>query len=158
MGEAAGVSLTVKVNDRVTPRLAELGRRLRHFDPALDEIGSSLVTSTQMRFEPQEGPDGTKWKGLAESTKARRGRTRRGGTASILRDQADLYDSLTHKVAPSVGVTVGVTRVYGRIHQLGGQAGRGHKVTIEARPYLGLSDADRAEIDQILRSHLGGGL
>lgn len=157
MGEVAGVSLTVKVNDTVTPGLAELARRLRNFNPALDEIGSSLVTSTQMRFEAESGPDGRKWKGLAES-KARRGRTRRGGTARILRDQGDLYDSLTHKVQPSVATTVGVTRVYGRIHQLGGQAGRGHKVTIPARPYLGLSDDDRAEINKILRKHLGAGL
>ena len=32
------------------------------------------------------------------------------------------------------------------IHQLGGQAGKGHKTEIPARPYLQLTDDDFAEI------------
>jgi phage virion morphogenesis protein len=48
-------------------------------------------------------------------------------------------------------VAVGTNRVYAAIHQLGGQAGRGRKVTIPARPYLGVSAADRVRILAVLK-------
>lgn len=40
------------------------------------------------------------------------------------------------------------------IHQFGGQAGRGRKVTIPARPFLGFSEADKAGILAILSEYL----
>jgi phage virion morphogenesis protein len=51
--------------------------------------------------------------------------------------------------------------VYARIHQLGGKAGRGHAVTLPARPYIGISEDDIKEARAIIRDHmvavLGGG-
>lgn len=42
---------------------------------------------------------------------------------------------------------VGTPLVYGAIHQLGGSTGRG---TIPARAYLGLSEADRDEVVELV--------
>ena len=41
---------------------------------------------------------------------------------------------------------IGSNKDYARIHQLGGDAGRGKKVKIPARPYLHLTDEDFDEI------------
>jgi phage virion morphogenesis protein len=53
-------------------------------------------------------------------------------------------------------VAVGTNLVYAAIHQFGGLAGRGRGVRIPARPYLGISKADEAEIERILKEALGG--
>lgn len=50
-----------------------------------------------------------------------------------------LRDSVTHKVfitPESVEGTIGTNVVYGRIHEVGGVAGRGLRSVIPARPYL----------------------
>lgn len=157
MSEAAGVSTSVSVDDGVTGKLARLAFVLGHLDPALDEIGASNVTETQMRFEDEESPEGEPWKGLATATLAKRGRESADGEARILRYRAELYDSLSHKVESGRAVRVGVSKVYGRIHQLGGMTGRKRLTRIEARPYLGVSQAGRLEIEQILNDHVSRG-
>lgn len=148
----AGVSMMVAINDGATPSFAAIVRRVAKLDPALDEIGSFLVTETQQRFEGEEDADGRKWVPLSELTLAKRS----AKTPKILRERGDLYDSITHAVLSLRGVQVGTNRRYARIHQLGGKAGRGHKVTIPARPYLGISAAGEKEVEQILADHVGG--
>jgi phage virion morphogenesis protein len=41
---------------------------------------------------------------------------------------------------------IGSNLAYAAIHQLGGSAGKGKKVTIVARPYLNLTEAEYKEI------------
>lgn len=148
-----GVSTSVSLDDKAANAdLAALAKRIKDLDPVLDEIGASQVTEVQHRFEQQAGPDGAKWTGLAARTLARRG----GDNPKILRDQGNLYDSVTHKVDSGVAVAIGTNRRYARIHQLGGKAGPGRRVTIPARPYLGLSDEGRKEVVAILEDHLEG--
>lgn len=155
MTSQAGVSFDVTVadHDELRSALNRLAWAVDNLDPALDEIGASQVTETQWRFERHEAPDGRPWKTLAESTL----KTHPSGqSAQILRRSAGLYDSITHTVQHNEGVRVGTNKVYARIHQLGGDTGRGHKTHIEARPYLGLSDAGRQEVLAIISDHLEG--
>ncbi|OZI13715.1 hypothetical protein CE195_13395 [Sodalis-like symbiont of Philaenus spumarius] len=42
---------------------------------------------------------------------------------------------------------VGTNRVYARIHQLGGKAGRGNSVTLPPRPYLPVSEAGQLDAE-----------
>ena len=132
--------------------LGELLRRTANLKPVFEEIGSMLQTSAEQRFEKEEGPDGASWPDLAPSTRARR-----GAAAKMLRDSGHLYQSLSYS-ASRLRVAVGANRVYAAIHQLGGKAGRGKKVEIPARPYLGISDEDRQSIGEILADRLSGGL
>lgn len=60
-----------------------------------------------------------------------------------------------HRVAGRDQVEVGSNLVYARIHQYGGQAGRGRKVTIPPRPFLGVDADDAAMILAVLRGYLG---
>lgn len=146
--------MTVGVNDTVTKELRGLAWRLKNLDAALADMAESNVTETKMRFEQAKDPNGDDWAGLAKSTLAKPGRAKHGGEAQILQDQRHLYDSVHPEVVPGVGFTVGVAKTYGRIHQLGGMAGRGRKVKIEARPYLGVSEEGGQELVAIMRDHL----
>jgi phage virion morphogenesis protein len=144
-------ALSIQVDDGVSKALAGLAARVGDLGPALDEIGSSQVAEVQNRFESGKGPDGGAWRPLSAVTLAKR-----GGSAKMLRDTGALYDSQVHSVS-GTGVKVGTNSAIGGIHQFGGQAGRGRKVTIPARPYLGISDAGRKEILAILADHLEAG-
>lgn len=146
-----GVSMNVAIDDGATASLRAIAARIKNLDPALDEIGASQVTETQQRFEDQVGPDGKKWVSLSAVTLEKRKAPR----PQILREKGELYDSITHAVLSLRGVKVGTNRRYARIHQLGGKAGRGRKVSIPARPYLGLSPAGEKEILEILSDHVG---
>ena len=111
----------------------------------LDRIGSRMVASTLLRFERETGPDGKPW------LKSLRALLTGGQT---LQDHGTLRSSITHVVRGD-GVDIGSNLVYARIHQLGGQAGRGRKVTLPARPFLGIDDRDEAAIERIVAAALG---
>lgn len=136
----SGVRLRVDVDDEIVRRkLDELGA-VRVPREVWDEIGQTLVSSTVLRFESGRGPDDMPW------TPSRRA-TAQGGQTLV--DSARLRDSITHR-ADADEVEVGTNVVYGAIHQLGsaddGSAPRG----IPARPFLGIDDGDRREIQRIV--------
>jgi phage virion morphogenesis protein len=71
----------------------------------------------------------------------------------ILTDSHELRNSIHYSAARS-SVVIGSGKIYAAIHQFGGKAGRNRKVTIPARPYLGIGPGDRQEIFSILRNHV----
>lgn len=144
------VQLNVTFNDGgAVAALEGMRGRLGNLRPAMDEIGQALQTSTHQRFLDAEDPEGRPWPELSAATKAKR-----GSDAKPLRDRGNLFDSINWR-AGAAEVAVGSIRKYARLQQLGGQAGRGRKVTIPPRPYLGINEDDRQEITDILRVHLG---
>ncbi len=128
----------------------------------LDQIGAYGVSSTQQRFEDEEGPDGQSWK------KSHRARTEGGKT---LRKSGRLVQSLSHEATASMAAW-GSNVVYAGIHQFGGvirpknakalafkignQLILTQKVTMPARPYLGINAADRTEIPLIVKDWVTG--
>lgn len=143
----SGVNLTVRSGgtEAISRALHALERRGENLKPALSEIGAMLVTSTQTRFEAERDPGGRAWEPL------------RHRSGPILRLSGRLYKSLTYAVGTRQ-VEVGTNVPYARIHQLGGKAGRGLKVTIPARAYLGLDDADERGSLAIVNDYLLGDL
>jgi phage virion morphogenesis protein len=130
-----------------------------------DEIGASLVVSTQMRFEREISPEGTAWPPSMRAV-IEGGRT--------LTDTARLLQSITH-IASDSGVEVGTNVLYAAIHQFGGtiqaktdkglvfrgaagQWVRKRQVTIPPRPFVGLDDDDEAEIVAIAEDWLAEAL
>lgn len=81
--------------------------------------------------------------------------TKRLSALKILQVLGHLKGSI-HQVAGRDQVEVGSNLIYARIHQEGGKAGRGHKVTIPPRPFLGLDDGDTNMIVEKLQAYLGG--
>jgi len=135
--------------------LEEAARRLNAFGrrdlirEMLDSVGSEIASQTQRRIEREKrSPDGEAWKPWSEQTARRR-----SGTQSLLFFEGHLAGSIDHEVAGDE-VRVGSGLVYAAIHQFGGRAGRGRKVEIPARPYLGLSDENRDEIEAVVTDWL----
>ncbi|MFW2438061.1 MAG: phage virion morphogenesis protein [Arenicellales bacterium] len=101
----------------------------------MDMVGLEMVGSTVDRFRTSTAPDGSAWKPV-----------KRGGTPLV--DQGLLRGSITH-LHDQDEVEWGTNSIYGAIHQFGGQAGRNHAVTIDARPYVGVSDDDEELIQDV---------
>lgn len=131
--------------------------------PAMQQLGRVLKTGAQLRFRTGKGPDGTAWK------KSLRAATQGGQT---LRDQGLLANSITWEASRS-SVAVGTNLIYAPIHQFGGtirassattlrfrlatgQWVSPKAVTMPARPFLGASEGDRAELLRVLQAHLEG--
>lgn len=139
--------------DDATGEVRAIVDRIGDLRPAFEEIGESMVLETQMRFEAQHSPENVPWAPLSPVTIEKR---IAGGASRILRETGDnLYDTIGPRVEAD-GVSVGVNRDWAKIHQFGGQAGRGKKVTIPARPFLGLSSQGAEQVLHILRDHAEG--
>lgn len=167
MAGKTGIALTIRP-EGIEALNAALDRlRRRDLKVALKDIGMSMVVATQRRFEAETDSTGRPWRPLSAATLAsraggrlytRRGRltaraTRLMNSGRILRNSNRLFASINHQL-DARGVEIGSNLVYARIHQLGGQAGRGRKVTIPARPYLGLNQADVDRCVAILGTYL----
>lgn len=164
---------------RITGDIRKLERKLRglqnlRLQPAAHQIGEALVSSTIRRFNEQKAPDGTPWQPLAASSVAprkkdftRSGRLRKRAerrlmNRKILIQTARLRNSIAFKVK-GTSVAVGTNVVYAATHQFGAKAGnfgqtsRGQAIPfgdVPARPFLGISSDDQAEIDRILKRKL----
>ena len=145
----AGASITITIDDKdlrqALARLAALDLR-----PAWKNVGLHLVQSTHDRFEAGRAPDGSPWKPLSPRTLVRK---KGSGILRELAMQGGLMGSITYAVGDKE-LAVGTNKVYGRIHQLGGKTGKGGRVTMPARPYLGISDADRTEIAAVFEDFI----
>lgn len=136
------------------------------------DLGEHLLNVTDERFEAERAPNGTPWAPLspatlvaqyeARGTRRRAAKTVRGQrvpTAGFARYVAGkkilqemgrrggLRGTVAYRAADGE-VALGSNKVYARIHQMGGTAGRG--VVLPARPYLGVSDDDRPALARIV--------
>lgn len=125
-------------------------------------VGEAMVSSTRERFRTSTDPTGKPWQALSSTTVGlgfrkkdykksgglRKGVAEREAKRKILVQSARLKNSVS-SAASDTQVAVGTNLVYGPIHQRGGQAGRGKKVTIPARPFLGVSSGDQREIERL---------
>jgi phage virion morphogenesis protein len=134
----------------------------------LHDIGVEMESQTQERFDTQKDPGGNKWKDLAQKTRDYYVQNGLGG-GSLLVQSGYLRDSITSRVSDSWSVLVGATMVYAAVHQRGGEIvpknaaalfvpgyGRLKKVNIPARPYLGVSSQDAADIAETAQRFIAG--
>lgn len=147
----SGIRLNYKVEDaKLQAALAGLGKMDR--GELLSTIGEILVSSTTLRFKNSVDPQGKLWKPIKPR------RNSKGGDKPLV-DYGNLRDSITYQLQLGAdAVTVGSDLVYSSIHQFGGRAGRGRKLMIDARPYLGLSDNDIGDIEDLLIQSIGSKL
>ena len=163
--------VSVTIDDR---QLQETLRRLEHaggdLTPAMRKIAGALEKITEDNLEAEGRP---KWKPLAESTKHTRlgggkaykkngelsatAQRRKDAGFRILQHSGQLASSVTTDY-DSTQAVVGSNKVYAAIQHFGGQAGRGLKVEIPARPYLPMTadgnlqpEAREEVLDTVLR-------
>jgi len=176
-----GARIELKGNDEALAELDGYVQRARDKQGMFANIGMSLVTSTQNRFERGVGPDGSPWPPSIRALAT-------GGKTLI--ESARLMRSVTYSASIN-GLEVGTNVIYAAIHQFGGtiqqkqrtavlhfktnkktgqsrfakpgKADRAQKVEIgahsvrmPARPFLGLDDADDREIVRIAEDWIAG--
>jgi len=139
--------------------------------PAMEDIGELLIETTKQRFQTSAAPDGSRWApnspatilgylaGKSGAFGKRDGRLTRKGAKLAANKKPLIGESKSlseqfHYQASRTSVEVGSSVHYAPIHQFGGQAGRDKKVTIPARPFLGLSESDKRAVLEIVEEHL----
>ncbi|GKT18668.1 phage virion morphogenesis protein [Acidovorax sp. SUPP2522] len=160
--------------------LLERGQDMR---PLLLEIGEDLTESTKQRFSSATGPDGTAWAPNSALTLARyssmfarkkdgdltkRSAQKLAGKKPLTGETRALATTINYQVRDVGAVGIGSPMVYAATQQHGaksGEFGFGLYTTrvgsfpipwgdIPARPFLGASDSDKANIVSLVQSYL----
>jgi phage virion morphogenesis protein len=123
--------LRLDITDQVTPELCRQIQKLQHPGKLMKGISLELLSLTEKAFEKEGDP--ARWKSLAASTIKQRNKKMLQVSTAGLAASVQPFSSATE-----AGISAGSGRSakYAAIHQFGGQAGRGKKTTIPARPYL----------------------
>lgn len=117
----------------------------------LPQVGGLVESQTRERFQSKTGPDGAPWAPWS----AAYAKSRRRGQ-SLLVAEGHLRDSIEWRVEGDA-VHIGSNLVYAAIQQAGGREGmRPGPAAIPARPYLGVSDANAAEISAEIEAWVRG--
>lgn len=157
--------------------------RASNMQPVLKEIGEDMAESAKRRFETTTAPDGTAWAPNSPVTLARyganfarkkNGELTKSGAAKLANkkpgtgDTRMLGTTINYQVKDETAVTIGSPMVYANTFQYGaasGEFGFGVYATrngsfpipwgnIPARPFLGASDEDKANIVRLVYSYL----
>lgn len=108
---------------------------------AREDIGEYFKGEVQDNIDGQKLFDGSAMP-QSKAAIARRGKT--------LSHKRHLYDSYTFQLVAG-GVAIGSALDYAAIHHFGGETGRtGHRFEMEARPVLGVAEAQERRIGDIL--------
>lgn len=177
------MKINVELDDRdVRAALEALAASAGDLRPAFEQMGEYLIMSIRQRFQDSVAPDGTPWAPNTETTYLRflgrfkgsftktgklskKGAERATGKRPLIGESGSLSTQIVKEVTEDE-LRVGSTMEYAAVHQSGASKGafgrtkRGAPIPwgdIPARPFLGLSDGDRAELVAILREHLSRG-
>ena len=167
----SGLTMQVGVDDvELKRRIRRALRKLHDLTPAFEQAGEHMVSSITQTFHEQGRPQ--RWQPLSAVTLFNRAGgtvgkvfTKKGGLkkgaerkilgAKILMNSGRLLRSIHRGMRAGQDYAVVSTNViYARIQHEGGKAGRGHKVTIPARPYMQILPEDEREVRSIFRTYL----
>lgn len=145
----AGVAIQITPLDldAVVGRLREIHGRIDMGE--MVQMTAGIVESQTRRriSEDKSAPDGTPWADWSPAY----AETRHGGQ-SLLQGRGDLLDSIFGVVSGALA-EVGTNMVYGAAQQLGTESQGGG---IPARPFLGVSDDNFGEIEDVLGDYFEG--
>lgn len=162
----ASVSLDYEIQDaRVRAAFGAFLRLAEDASPVMADIATIGENSTLERFATETDPEGKKWK---QSLRARL-----AGGKTLTKD-GHLGDSVSSRSDASIAEW-GVNRIYAAIHQFGGviraksakalrfrlasgEFVQTRSVRMPARPYLGISAGDEADILAAIERRIGGAL
>lgn len=124
--------------------------RLAAFRPQemMEDIGEEVLAQTRERFRRQVSPDGEPWKASARAE-------REGGKTLILSSR--LLRSINYRASGDT-VVVGTNTAYAAAHQDPQVNPATGRLKRPRRAFLGLNDADAAELREIALDHMSRGL
>jgi phage virion morphogenesis protein len=148
--------ITIELKDaEVSAILNRLGAAMADLTPVMQEIGEQLVYETGQRFDQGVTPDGGAWAPKSETTidaYARRGD--RVDFRPLFGPSGRLHSTIDYRAGADF-VEVGSGAIYAAVMQFGAAKGAfgadasGRPIpwgAIPARPFIGLSETDRANI------------
>ena len=136
--------IKITLNDtQVGTKLHSIANQLQHPRKLYGVLGETLKKIHAERFKQEIAPDGSEWQSLSPKTLARK--KKKGKSTKILRQDGYLSDKTAYNYNDQ-NVEFGSDAKYARLHQFGGKAGRGGKVTIPKRPWLGVSEQDEQKL------------
>lgn len=132
--------IKITLNDtQAVKSLQQIANQLQNPRRLYGVLGETLKKIHTDRFKAETDPDGKKWQSLSPRTLARK--AKKGKSTKILRQDGYLSDKTAYNYNDEQ-LEFGSDAKYARLHQFGGQAGRGRKVTVPARPWLGVGKKD----------------
>ena len=148
-------------NKRVTRAMRRLLNSGRDMSPLMRRVAGHLKNSSRQAFDRQQSPSGHVWERLKPSTLKKRQKSGHV-PAMILRRSGALSKSILAD-SDKTSAVVGTIRKYAGTHQFGAKRGqygstkRGAPIPwgdIPARPFLGISTEDEADIKHIILDHI----
>lgn len=144
-----GFAQVFEWDDReVQEMLSRMIANTENMSRPMKEFGQYMLNETTDRFEREEDPFGKGWVRLSKSTLKQREKAGKSGKKlqvdGILKNSVIPYTS-----SNSSGLMSNLE--YAAIQNLGGKAGRGHKVMIPARQFVGFNDDDVEEFMQTVQ-------
>ncbi|MEF2154658.1 phage virion morphogenesis protein [Luteimonas sp. FXH3W] len=152
---------TIEVDSEDADRwFSKLTRKLDDLTPVMRDIGELLIESTQDRFKKSEGPDGKPWAPVKRGGRplVKSGRMRDDIHSRFGRDFAEVRATARQAAFHQFGTQpyVILPRNKKALFWKGGPGPR-HKVNhpgLPPRPFMGLSDDDRAKLDRLTANWL----
>lgn len=136
--------------EAIIENLQGIEQRTGNLRPALLGIGEIVAEGTKQRFASATAPDGQPWAKNSDVTLANK-----NGTLPLT-DGGFLADSIHYSLVGNDAVEVGSNKVQAAMMQFGGTKAEFPHLwgDIPERPYLGISDAEKTEIIELLADYL----
>ncbi|SMF83056.1 phage virion morphogenesis (putative tail completion) protein [Tistlia consotensis] len=180
----AGAQVSLSIDDQaVREAFVALLSRADDLTPVMEEVGAALVASTQLRFERGQAPGGSPWppslrvlhrggNTLVESGRLRDSITYEASPTGVRVGTNVVYGAI-HQFGGTIRKYAQSRAIYRRYNETTGELSNRfvkrrrsnflsyhevgeHEVKIPARPYLGIDEADQAEILATLQDWIGG--
>ena len=136
----------VEIDDRqINASLHRLLQVSNNLEPVFRDIGEYLLISHRARFEAQVDPEGHRWEQLSPQYLAEKPYNQ----DKILVLDGHLMGDLHYDPPAPDHLDFGTNKIYGARHQFGW-----NEQGLHARPFLGVSTEDEAEILAIIYQHL----
>ena len=144
--------IKITLNDtQAVQYLQQIASQLQQPRKLYGVLGETLKKIHTERFKKEVDPEGNNWEPLSAKTLVRK--QKKGKSTKILRQDGYLADKTAYNVSNN-NVEFGSAEIYARLHQFGGKAGRGGKVTIPKRTWLGVGQKDENYLLEKARNHL----
>jgi len=146
--------ISIEVNDdAVQQALNRILESADNLTPFFQDVGEYMIHSTKERFGKGEAPDGTKWQANSELTLSRK-----KGNDPLIGETKGLSNDIAYALLND-SMMIGSNKEYAAVQQFGAKQhefGKAPWGDIPARPFLGISDADRDAITELASLHLIG--
>ena len=164
------INIQVEGLDELQKRFKTCSNDLAKMQKFWHNVGEYMKKRTIKEcFDKEQSPDGQKWKLLSEARHNER--INKGANYKILSDTGELRRSI-HYRASDKDVVIGSNLKYAPIHNFGGSINVTHKmrnylhfkgihlkkstmqIKIPARPFLGVTQADKNHILEMMKTYV----